>query len=148
MEHPLIFVLTGTVVFTGLILLLVVSFSWAVAVDLVPVADRPYVDSTNDNTVMELIFGHNGIERLANCVKSVEGADEVLVDKLIALGIISVLDLDDVGVEPLVGGMPPPNTSWGGSPRLAAGSGAWNVPTRRGCGCSITRKPRRCSTRW
>jgi N utilization substance protein A len=45
---------------------------------------------------------NQGIERLATCVKSVEGADEVLVDKLIALGIISVLDLDDVGVEPLV----------------------------------------------
>ena len=46
---------------------------------------------------------NQGIERLATCVKGVEGADEVLVDKLIALGIISVLDLDDVGVEPLVG---------------------------------------------
>jgi hypothetical protein len=32
----------------------------------------------------------------------VEGADEVLVDKLIALGIISVLDLSDVGPDPLV----------------------------------------------
>ena len=48
------------------VLLLVVSFSWAVAVDLVPAADRPYVDSTSKNTVMELIFGHNGIERLTN----------------------------------------------------------------------------------
>ncbi len=47
-------------------LLLVVSFSWAVAVDLVPTADRPYVDSTSKNTVMELIFGHNGIERLTS----------------------------------------------------------------------------------
>jgi 4-amino-4-deoxy-L-arabinose transferase-like glycosyltransferase len=47
-------------------LLLVVSFSWAIAVDLVPAADRPYVDSTSKNTVMELIFGHNGIERLTN----------------------------------------------------------------------------------
>jgi N utilization substance protein A len=46
---------------------------------------------------------NQGIERLATCVKSVEGADEVLVDKLIALGVISVLDLDDVGAEPLVG---------------------------------------------
>jgi N utilization substance protein A len=45
---------------------------------------------------------NQGIERLAQCVKSVEGADDVLVDKLIALGIISVLDLDDVGPEPLV----------------------------------------------
>jgi len=44
-----------------------------------------------------------GIERLAAAIKSVEGADDILVDKLIALGIISVLDLDDVGPEPLVG---------------------------------------------
>ncbi len=43
-----------------------------------------------------------GIERLTNCVKTVEGADDTVVDKLIALGIISIGDLDDVGVEPLV----------------------------------------------
>jgi 4-amino-4-deoxy-L-arabinose transferase-like glycosyltransferase len=48
------------------VILLAVSFSWAVAVDLVPVSNRPYVDSTENNTVMELIFGHNGIERLIN----------------------------------------------------------------------------------
>ncbi len=47
-------------------ILLVISFSWAVAVDFVPATDRPYVDSTSKNTVMELIFGHNGIERLTN----------------------------------------------------------------------------------
>ncbi len=45
---------------------------------------------------------NQGIERLAGCVKGLEGADDVLVDKLIALGIISVLDLDDVGPDPLV----------------------------------------------
>jgi N utilization substance protein A len=45
---------------------------------------------------------NQGIERLTNCVKSIEGADDTLVDKLIALGVISVLDLDDVGAEPLV----------------------------------------------
>ncbi len=43
-----------------------------------------------------------GVERLANCVKDVEGADDTMVDKMIALGVISVLDLDDVGPEPLV----------------------------------------------
>jgi N utilization substance protein A len=43
-----------------------------------------------------------GIERLTNCVKTVEGADDTVVDKMIALGIISIGDLDDVGVEPLV----------------------------------------------
>ena len=46
---------------------------------------------------------NQGIERLTNCIKTVEGVDEAIVDKLIALGVISVLDLDDVGVEPLIG---------------------------------------------
>lgn len=44
---------------------------------------------------------NQGIERLTNCVKSAAG-DDSLVDKLIALGVISVLDLEDVGAEPLV----------------------------------------------
>ena len=45
---------------------------------------------------------NQGIERLTNCIKNVETADDMIVDKLIALGVISILDLDDVGVEPLV----------------------------------------------
>ncbi len=44
---------------------------------------------------------NQGIERLTSCVKSVAD-DDTLVDKLIALGVISVLDLDDVGAEPLI----------------------------------------------
>jgi N utilization substance protein A len=44
---------------------------------------------------------NHGIELLANCIKTVEDADDTMVDKLIALGVISVPDLDDVGVEPL-----------------------------------------------
>jgi len=45
---------------------------------------------------------NEGVERLTNSVTSVPGADETLVDKLIALGVISVLDLDEVGSDPLV----------------------------------------------
>jgi len=45
---------------------------------------------------------NRGIEQLANCIKAVDGVDEAMVDKLIALGVISVSDLEDVGVEPLV----------------------------------------------
>lgn len=45
---------------------------------------------------------NQGIELLTNCVKSVEAADDTVVDKLIALGVISLLDLEDVGTEPLV----------------------------------------------
>ena len=43
-----------------------------------------------------------GIEQLTNCIKDVEGAGDTIVDKLIALGVISVLDLEDVGAEPLI----------------------------------------------
>jgi len=45
---------------------------------------------------------NRGIEQLASCIKTVEGAEEAMVDKLIALGVISVSDLVDVGIEPLV----------------------------------------------
>jgi len=45
---------------------------------------------------------NEGVERLAECVKSVVPDDDTLTDKLIALGIISILDLDDVGTGPLV----------------------------------------------
>lgn len=45
---------------------------------------------------------NQGVERLTSCIKSIEGSDDTIVDKLIALGIISVLDLDEVGTEPLI----------------------------------------------
>jgi len=45
---------------------------------------------------------NQGVELLTSCVKSVESADDTMVDKLIAIGVISVLDLDEVGSEPLI----------------------------------------------
>jgi 4-amino-4-deoxy-L-arabinose transferase-like glycosyltransferase len=48
------------------VLLLVVSLLWAVAVDLTPADHRPYIGSSENNTVMGLIFGHNGISRLGS----------------------------------------------------------------------------------
>ncbi len=47
------------------IVLLVVSLSWAVAVDLTPADNRPYVGSSGDNSEISLILGYNGIERLS-----------------------------------------------------------------------------------
>lgn len=46
------------------VLLVIVSLSWAVVVDLVPAEHRPYIGSSDNNTVMGLIFGHNGVARL------------------------------------------------------------------------------------
>jgi len=45
---------------------------------------------------------NQGVEQLTGCISGVEGADDTLIDKLIALGIISILDLDEVGTEPLI----------------------------------------------
>ncbi len=46
------------------IVLLGVSLSWAAVVDLTPADQRPYVGSSADNTVRNLIFGYNGMTRL------------------------------------------------------------------------------------
>jgi 4-amino-4-deoxy-L-arabinose transferase-like glycosyltransferase len=40
-----------------------VSLSWAVAFDLVPPANRPYADSSTNNSMLELIVGHNFVQR-------------------------------------------------------------------------------------
>jgi 4-amino-4-deoxy-L-arabinose transferase-like glycosyltransferase len=50
----------------GTMVLAVVSLSWAFVVDLVPSQNRPYVGSSTNNTVTELIFGHNGVARLSS----------------------------------------------------------------------------------
>ncbi|MCA9940488.1 MAG: glycosyltransferase family 39 protein [Anaerolineales bacterium] len=45
------------------ILLLLVSLWWPIVVDLTPADQRPFIGSSTDNTVMELIAGHNGLNR-------------------------------------------------------------------------------------
>lgn len=45
-------------------ILLAVSFSWIVIVDLTSEENRPYASSTESNSMMELVFGHNGLNRL------------------------------------------------------------------------------------
>ena len=50
----------------GTVVLIAASLSWATIVDLVPSQNRPFVGSSTNNTVMELIFGHNGLERLSS----------------------------------------------------------------------------------
>src|SRR5919202_1193312 len=46
------------------VVLLAVSLSWAVAVDLTPPGERPYVGSSPDDSVLGLIVGYNGFDRL------------------------------------------------------------------------------------
>lgn len=44
--------------------LLVISLSWATAVDLTPANQRPFVGSSATNSELNLAFGYNGIDRL------------------------------------------------------------------------------------
>ncbi|MFD2614356.1 ArnT family glycosyltransferase [Paenibacillus gansuensis] len=46
------------------VLMLGISVSWAVVVDSIPADQRPYIGSSETNSVMELAFGYNGISRL------------------------------------------------------------------------------------
>ena len=46
------------------LVLVAVSFSWATVVQLTPADQRPYIGSTTSNSVFELIFGYNGLNRL------------------------------------------------------------------------------------
>ncbi|MDX6382201.1 MAG: hypothetical protein QOI57_3225, partial [Rubrobacteraceae bacterium] len=46
------------------VVLLVVSLSWAVVVDLTPTDQRPYVGSSSNNSELDLIVGYNGLGRL------------------------------------------------------------------------------------
>lgn len=48
----------------GTVLLAGISVSWAMIVDSVPASERPYEGSSLTNSVMELAFGYNGLNRL------------------------------------------------------------------------------------
>ncbi|MPZ32835.1 MAG: hypothetical protein GEV13_17885 [Rhodospirillales bacterium] len=47
----------------AVVALAVVSFSWSVVFDLTPKASRPYAGSSHDNSMLELVVMHNGLER-------------------------------------------------------------------------------------
>lgn len=57
----------------GTVILAAVSVSWAVVVDSVPAEDRPYVGSSQTNSVLELAFGYNGVSRLTGDMQSQGG---------------------------------------------------------------------------
>ncbi len=47
------------------LVLVPISLSWAVIVDLTPADQRPYVGSSENNSALNLAIGYNGIQRLA-----------------------------------------------------------------------------------
>jgi 4-amino-4-deoxy-L-arabinose transferase-like glycosyltransferase len=55
------------------ILMVAISASWAVVVDSIPKDNRPYIGSSQTNSVLELAFGYNGISRLTGMNKGGQG---------------------------------------------------------------------------
>ena len=57
------------------------------------------------NWDVDILTPHEYTESMGNLIETlrqVEGVDDTLIDKVVALGIVSVLDLEEVGPEPLV----------------------------------------------
>ncbi|MBM7653546.1 glycosyltransferase family 39 protein [Neobacillus cucumis] len=63
----LVHLLVATIVLT------VVSLSWSVIVDSIPSDHRPYVGSTQDNSMVTLAIGYNGINRLLGQQRGQQG---------------------------------------------------------------------------
>lgn len=49
----------------ALLVLVVISLSWQVTVDLTPASQRPYVGSSQNNSELGLTFGYNGLQHLS-----------------------------------------------------------------------------------
>ena len=83
----------------ALVLLLAVSLSWTLIVDAVPASERPYIGSSTNNTVWELVIGHNGLERFESLRQSFSDA---------AQGAPRLANNNGTGPGPM--GNPPGNT--------------------------------------
>lgn len=55
------------------VVLLAISLAWPLAVDLTPADRRPYVGGSQNNSVLELITGHNGLARIGGFARGLLG---------------------------------------------------------------------------
>jgi 4-amino-4-deoxy-L-arabinose transferase-like glycosyltransferase len=60
----------------GGVVLFAVSFAWCAAYDLTPPDQRPFVDSSTDNSMLELVFGHNGVQRFVRRGAAIDPSQE------------------------------------------------------------------------
>jgi 4-amino-4-deoxy-L-arabinose transferase-like glycosyltransferase len=59
------------------LLLAGVSLAWVLAVELTPAAERPYVGGSAGNSMLELVIGHNALDRLEAQGAALSGKAEV-----------------------------------------------------------------------
>ncbi|HZC84878.1 MAG TPA: glycosyltransferase family 39 protein, partial [Rubrobacter sp.] len=92
------------------VVLLAVSLSWAVAVDLTPPGERPYVGSSPDDSVLGLIVGYNGFDRLMG-ISSGSGGEIMAAGTPGGPGSGSI-ELGDPGLLRLLNGRLAGQASW------------------------------------
>ena len=97
--------------------MLAVSLSWAVAVDLTPANQRPWVDSTTTNSEIDLAIGYNGLQRLLG--RGAQGRQAVPV---VGQGSTAAIQRVQTGTTPGAGSTGAVPASTAGS-RVAQGSG-------------------------
>ncbi len=76
--------------------LLILSLSWCVIVDLTPADSRPYIGSSQTNSAIELALGYNGLSRLLGAVRG--GAGSGMVSSLTTMNGGAPNEGGDVGV--------------------------------------------------
>jgi len=64
-----------TILAVATVIMVGVSVSWAAIVDSIPTQNRPYIGSSQTNSVLELAFGYNGMSRLTGMNRGGMGAD-------------------------------------------------------------------------
>ncbi|MDX6724979.1 MAG: hypothetical protein QOD73_3383 [Solirubrobacteraceae bacterium] len=58
----------------GAAAMVVVGGAWPLLMALTPAADRPWISGTSDNSILSLIFGYNGLGRIAGQAGGPQGA--------------------------------------------------------------------------
>jgi len=97
--------------------LLLVSASWAMMMDLTPADQRPYIGSSTGNSEFNLIFGYNGLNRLLGGLMSFHGGEmsRNLSDRR---GYPGVVPVGSGGSFPpgMNKGFPSPGPDWNSTP--------------------------------
>lgn len=81
--------------------LLVVSLSWSLIVDVTPATQRPFVGSSTSNSELELAIGYNGILRAlplqSEALKNISGAISSVPNEGAAAGVLRLFNREMAG---------------------------------------------------
>ena len=99
--------------FLSTAIIIIVSFSWAIIVDMTPAVERPYVGGSNKNSVFDLAFSYNGIQRLVKLNNDSTRKEEIAMN--VSTDESSTtrqddLEQDEIGIQTPFMQQPPPSS--------------------------------------